>query len=281
MEAASATPHVVLWHILISHYSEKARWALEYKSVEHERRAPVPGLHMPLALWLTRGRHYTRPVMQLDGERIGDSTAIIAALERRVPEPPLYPADPAERRRALELEDWFDEQLGPYIRRLGFHELREDPKRFDAIAERAAPPALARLGRAGGVAGRAFVGLRYNARRREEADRAREKVFEALDHLEAELGDREYLAGDRFSVADLTAAALFYPLVRPPEASVSSYVEGMPLPFERLRPELSDRPGYRWVAETYRRHRRTGGDRSGGPDGATTPAQDESLSGSR
>ena len=27
----------VLWHIGISHYSEKARWALDYKRVEHER----------------------------------------------------------------------------------------------------------------------------------------------------------------------------------------------------------------------------------------------------
>jgi hypothetical protein len=62
---------------------------------------------------------------------------------------------------------------------------------------------------------------------------------------------------------------------------VSSYVEGMPLPFERLRSELSDRPGYRWVAEIYRRHRRTGGDRTGAPDGPAMPAQDESLSGSR
>src|ERR671915_1936785 len=159
MEATSPNPQVVLWHILISHYSEKVRWALAYKSIQHERRAPVPGPHMPLALWLTRGRQYTLPIVQIDGERIGDSTAIIAALEERFPEPPLYPADPGERRRALELEDWFDEQLGPFIRRLGFHELREDPDRFDALLQRAAPPALARLGRAGGVGARAMVGV--------------------------------------------------------------------------------------------------------------------------
>ena len=34
--------------------------------------------------------------------RIGDSTAIIAALEDFRPDPPLYPADPADRARALE-----------------------------------------------------------------------------------------------------------------------------------------------------------------------------------
>ena len=62
-----------------------------------------------------------------------------------------------------------------------------------------------------------FVGLRYGVRSDEAADYARIKVERALDRLEAELGDDEYLVGDSFSVADLTAAALFYPLVLPPE----------------------------------------------------------------
>lgn len=77
---------------------------LERGLVGHERRAPMPGYHIGVALLLTRGRHYTFPVLELDGRRIGDSTAIIAALEERYPQPPLYPSDPAERERALELE---------------------------------------------------------------------------------------------------------------------------------------------------------------------------------
>ena len=47
---------------------------------------------------------------------------------------------------------------------------------------------------------------------------ARAKVLAALDRLEAELdASGEYLVGDSFSVADLTAASLLYPLVNPPE----------------------------------------------------------------
>jgi glutathione S-transferase len=88
----------ILWHIEISHYNEKARWALDLKGVEHERRALVPGYHMAVALALTRGRCYTSPILELDGRRIGDSTAIIRALEERYPQPPLYPAEPVERR---------------------------------------------------------------------------------------------------------------------------------------------------------------------------------------
>ena len=37
-----------LWHIEISHFNEKARWALDHKGVEYERRAPTPGrAHTP------------------------------------------------------------------------------------------------------------------------------------------------------------------------------------------------------------------------------------------
>ena len=35
----------VLWHLKVSHYNEKARWALDYKRVPHVRRALMPGLH--------------------------------------------------------------------------------------------------------------------------------------------------------------------------------------------------------------------------------------------
>ena len=85
-----------LWHIPVSHYSEKARWALAYKGVEHVRRSPPPGAHMALALWLTRGSSYTFPVLSVDRRNIDDSTAIIAELERRDPEAPLYPEDPED-----------------------------------------------------------------------------------------------------------------------------------------------------------------------------------------
>lgn len=242
-----------LWHITISHFSEKARWALDYKSIAYRLRAPVPGAHIPVALWLTRGRHYTLPVLDLGGERIGDSTAIIAALEERHPEPALHPRAPAQRRRALALEEWFDEELGPYIRRFVFHHLGRDPERFAEIGARAAPRAFRWMGPAGAAYARMLTDLRYGARSDDAADAACAKIIAALDRLEAELGGNDYLVGDSFSVADLTAAALLYPLVRPPQAYVT--IDRMPEPVERLRAQLRDRPAYRWVEETFRRHR--------------------------
>lgn len=243
----------VLWHIPVSHYSEKARWALDYKGVEHERRAPPPPLHMPVALTLTRGSEKTFPVLALDDERIGDSTAIIAALERRFPQPPLYPSDDGDRRRALELEDFFDEQLGPQIRLLGFHELIRDPQRLEEFASQILPGPLGRARGLAAAGARSFVNLRYGVESEEAAQRAREAVLVALDRLEAELGEDDYLVGGRFSVADLTAAAMFYPLVRPAEGP---QVLPEPQAMVEFRAPLRERRGYRWVQEAYRRHRR-------------------------
>lgn len=242
----------VLWHIAISHYNEKVRWALEYKRVEHGRRAVSGGVHMPVALALTGGKHKTFPVLELDGGRIGDSTAIIAALERRFPEPPLYPADEAERRRALELEDWFDEEVGPHVRLLAWHELTRDRERLEALVATQLPAATERGRRAAAAGARSFVDRRYGVKSEAAAELARRKVAEALDRVEAEL-DGDYLVGERFSVADLTAAALLYPIVMP--------AEGPQLPpgpdaLERFRAQFSDRRAYRWIEETYRRHRR-------------------------
>src|SRR4249919_2543308 len=117
----------VLWHIEVSHFNEKARWALDYKQVAHRRRAPMPGVLHPVVA-LAKTRKPTFPILELDGETIGDSTRIIEALERRYPDPPLYPADPDERARALEIEDYFDVEVAPNLRRLLFWEMSLDPQ---------------------------------------------------------------------------------------------------------------------------------------------------------
>jgi glutathione S-transferase len=244
-----------LWHIQVSHYSEKARWALAWKGIEHKRRSPLPGTHIPVALWLTRGAHYTFPVLSVDGRRIGDSTAIVAALEERCPDPPLYPAEIGERRRALELEEFFDEELGPQIRQLVWYEYGKDPEHYVELVKRMAPAPMARFERPALAYARGFTALRFRAADAEEAERNRTKVLAALDRLEAELGDGEYLVGERFSVADLTAASLFYPLASPEEGPMPADQPGA-AGFERFRAPLRERRGITWVREMFHRHRK-------------------------
>lgn len=244
----------VLWQLEISHYSEKIRWALEHKRVDHVRRSSLPGMHMAAALGLTRGASYTLPILQLDGRTIVDSTAIIAALEQRYPERPLYPSDPDLRRRALELEDFFDEQLGPHVRLMAFNELIADPAVLRETASQAVPGPLGKMKPVVGAYARAYTSLRFGANDDEGAAAARAKVLAALDRLDAELesGGGPYLVGDELSVADITAASLFYPLVGP-EGSPVTAADPTPASLVELRAELSQRPGYKWVQDTYRR----------------------------
>lgn len=48
--------------------------------------------------------------------------------KKRWPQRPLYPEDEPQRRRALELEELFDEELGPHIRRAFYYELLPHPE---------------------------------------------------------------------------------------------------------------------------------------------------------
>jgi glutathione S-transferase len=90
----------------------------------------------------------------------------------------------------------------------------------------------------------------------------RAKVAAALDRIEAELQPSGYLVGDAFSVADLTAAALFSPLLMPPEFP---YPPAGPEPEALVlyRRTLDERRAARWVREMYRRHRGTSAEIAG------------------
>src|SRR5437899_9445282 len=193
----------VLWQFRNSHYNEKVRWALDWKRVPHVRRSLVPGLHVGRAVWMTG--HKQVPVLSVDGQVIADSTAIIGALERLVPDPALYPSDPAEHRRALELEDFFDEELGPHIRRAFFHALLPDADFASAFLTGGAGALTQRLYRACFPLVRAAMRVDM---RIDDAGAAlgRRKIGAALDRIRAELRPSGYLVGGGFAVADLTAA---------------------------------------------------------------------------
>jgi glutathione S-transferase len=213
----------------------------------------MPGVHQLIVK--RKAGIITSPVLELDGEGIGDSSAILQRIEERWPEPPLIPENALRRRRALRLEDYFDEELGPHIRRAVYWELLPYPDIVIPLFTDGASPVTRGMLRAG------FPALRVGMKRfmniyEEPAMRSREKCAEALDTLEKELGDRDYLVDDEFSIADLTAASLFYPLALPPEFPYTSPTwEQLPEGAREFLGELRDRPGAQWVGEMYRRHR--------------------------
>ena len=196
------------------------------------------------------------PVLVIDGEGIGDSTEIIRRLEERVPDPPLYPSDPDERRRALELEDYFDEELGPYVRRTVYHHMTTDPELLGELTAHQVQYGFDVLEPFTKWTLKQFLNLRFATGSAERARDAEERVERALDRLDAELEGGEYLAGGRFSVADLTAAALLYPFALPPQRPWAP--SRLPDAWVQFHERNRDRPSHAWVLEMYRRHRSAG-----------------------
>jgi glutathione S-transferase len=243
----------VLWHLEPSHYNEKARWALDYKRIPHVRRAVTPGLQELTARRLGAGR--TVPILRLDGRTIGDSTRIIEEIERRWPEPPLYPSDPEERRRALEVEEYFDEACGPALRRVLFNDNLTEPEKFLGIFCGPDHPYLGLLKALSPV-------LAPVVKRRwaqpERVAHSRDVVRAALRKVEADAGPAGYLVGDSFTVADLTAASMLGLIVVPPEFPyIKLHPDERAAQFREFRASLRDWPGFRWVEDMYARHRGT------------------------
>jgi glutathione S-transferase len=258
----------VLWQLEVSHYNEKVRWALDYKHVPHIRRSLLPGLHALKAKRLT-GDTSTTPVLTLDGRPIGDSTRIIAAIEECWPHPPPYPPDAVQLHRALELEEFFDEELGPHIRRLAYQELLPHPRQLAPLFAHGQPLAARVLLRAG------FPLLRTGVRRRfditaEVAERSRAKTGAAMDRLEREISPGGFLVGESFTVADRTAAALFYAVVFPPEFPYPTIVD-LPPSLREFLGSLAQRPGGNWVAEISHRHRGSSAEPTPGRSCEITP----------
>lgn len=245
------TAKIVLWHFPISHYNEKARWALDWKRIPHVRRV-LSFSYLPRALWAT-GRG-TLPILFIDGQAIGDSTRIIEALETLQPDPPLYPRDSAARARALELEDFFDEQVGHPVRTavLGRNFASDPDTVIGALSTGMGATAQRGMRLAFSVFG-PFYKRRHKIHDT-SVEAAPRMVRAGLDRIAEELQPSGYLVGDRFSVADLTAAALLAPIVMPPEFPYP--------PPERARRAIAEvgesfgrHPALEWVAEMYRRHR--------------------------
>jgi glutathione S-transferase len=98
---------------------------LERKGIPYKRVDLVAGVHKPL-LRAARFPGTTVPALILDGRRIQGSREIARELDRVVPDPPLFPADPAQRAEVEEAERWGDEVLQPAARRVIWNLLKRD-----------------------------------------------------------------------------------------------------------------------------------------------------------
>ncbi len=208
--------------IPISHYCEKARWALERAGIEYREERHVQGIHRLAAR--RAGGGLTVPVLVTPQGSIGESALILAWVNQRTaPEHRLYPAGGAERAQVLELCRRLDERLGPSGRRLMYvHTLAHREQMLD-FNNQGVPPWEDRALRWGWPLAVRLVervlDIRPGVEVQDEAT-----VWRELDFVAELLDDgRPYLCGERFGAADLTFAALSAAVIVPP-------IYGVPLP---------------------------------------------------
>jgi glutathione S-transferase len=247
----------VLITIPISHFCEKARWALDRAGVKYEERAHLQVIHwIPVA---RAGGKKTAPVLAWGDRVFADSADIVeAASEKAPPDRALFPGDLAAAAEVRALQDDFDARLGPEGRRWMYHGLRG--RRDIAIAYGCTGvPAWQRraLPFAYPVASRIID--RYLEITPATAARSEAEVRAVFDDVAERLGDgRPYLCGERFSAADLTFASLSAAVLMPPEYGVPlPQPEELPTAMAATVRELRSHPAGAHALRMFRQERRS------------------------
>lgn len=249
-----------------SPYNEKVRWALDLKGVAHRRRSLLPGPHVATLKKLT-GRTTTPVIVDDDGEAIDGSARILEWIEQRWPQPALFPADLADLAEARRIEQWFDDDLTPRIRRAVLDALLHHPTAFAAVfaegrsavgklAYACAVPLAAPLVRKGnGITGPASVtdGLRA--------------IDEAFDFVAGRAGSDGHLVGGAFGLADITAAATLAVLVCPADSPMAA-AQPPGRAFQAIVDRCAAHPAAGWTRRIYAKHRGASRDFDGPSEGA-------------
>jgi glutathione S-transferase len=240
--------------IAFSHYCEKARWALDRCGVPYSEEAHLPLFHY-LATY-RNGAKRTVPVLIADesGARtvVRDSTDIVAWADKHRPGS-LIPVSGAED--ALAIEDDLDNHFGPATRRWAYYYLLPNRDADPYIVDGAPrwQRALLKVGRP------VAVGFLRRGLKIDDAGLARSlaKIEATMSRVDEIVADgRSYLAGDRFTVADLTFAALASPILLPPEHPVHKIpIDLLPRQARDQVQAWRERPAGRFGLSLYTRER--------------------------
>jgi glutathione S-transferase len=230
--------------IPISHYCEKARWALERAEIPYREEPHLQAIHV-VHVWRA-GRSRTAPVL-VTGEAVLTESAEIV----RWADPSLYPEP-----EVAALEAHFDAELGPHARRWMYHRIldRSDLVRAYGVAgvprwERLALPALLPLVRR--LINRLLVVDDATAAE------SRDRVRAVFDEVGARLADgRRYLVGDSFTAADLSFAALAAAVLIPTRYGVLlPRLDELPASFAGEVRDLREHPAGAFALRLYDQER--------------------------
>ena len=227
--------------IPISHFCEKARWALDRAGVDYVERPHLQLIHIFAARFAGGGR--TVPVFVTEERQVlPESAAIVRWADTQLaPAQRLYPEGELGA-EAGALEGSLDEGFGPDGRLWMYHETLPVVHQMGPWALAGIPAWERGVFHSGGP----FISImlrRYLGVDATTAAAALGRVHRVFDDVAERLSDgRRFLLGDRFTAADLTFAALAAPMLLP-----ARY--GSPLPPLEAAPD-----GLAREVRSFRRH---------------------------
>jgi glutathione S-transferase len=165
-------PMLTIHGTVPSPFARKVRCVLDEKGVPYESRQLMPFPKTPELLAMNPLGQI--PILQDGGLLLPDSSVICAYVEKLHPTPAVYPSDPTDFARTLWLEEYSDTALSTAV---------------------------------GGVFFQRFVRKHIFQQEPDEAvvqNALENELPTTLDYLQGELGDRDFLVGDTFTLADVS-----------------------------------------------------------------------------
>src|SRR5690348_9488038 len=240
--------------IPLSHYCERARWALDLSGISYREESHVPLFHR-LATSRAGGR--TVPVLVVGHEVIDDSAAIVRCVHQHVPRIGLLPSDPEERQMVTEYERFIEREIGPHVRRWAYGHLLQQYRLLKPCFTRGAPMIERILAP---VTVRLTLPLIRRVYRidpsRVQGSLRRARV--ALDEIGRRLAPTQrYMVGNQLSAADLTLGSLAAPLVFPGQyGGVLPPFETLPALMRAEIEEVRATPAGQFILRLYEQERR-------------------------
>jgi glutathione S-transferase len=249
---------VRLFTFAMSHFSEKARWALDLGGVHYTERPLLPGAHLPVIR--RRAPESTVPLLEHDGVFVQGSSAILDYIETALGVSLLSPPQAAEARSA-ELEGLADRAFGRGVQAIFYEALLRFPQSVIDLWSQDGP-----------WWGRAFYKLLFPVARSAvqrkyigppaSVAQAKERFRDAVTEVDRALdsGGRRYLTSeDGPRRADVAVASLFAPVCRPPEhplrwPDLDKSPAGAAI--QDFTRQFEGGPTWEFVRRMYRDHRR-------------------------
>jgi len=170
---------IIIHGVNASPFVRKVRVALAEKNIPYELKAQMPGAALSSPEFLKLSPLGKIPCLQDGDYALPDSSCIIAYLERIQPKPALYPEDAKPFGRALWYEEYADSKLIETVGAVFFQRVVRK-----LIFKQDGDETIVR----------------------KKIDVEAPPVFQ---WLEEQIGDREWLVGNRFGIADIATASPF------------------------------------------------------------------------